>query len=185
MNTRFLLTATACVALLGCEKNPPTTTPPPGDAPAADGGAADGGAADDGAAEGGAAEGGGATEPGAPGVAWKDKNFDQRKEFMGTDVFPKMKAMFKEYDAGTFGSFKCDTCHGPDPKAKNYEMPTDSIYPLPKNDPVKAAMDYDEKVTKFVVDKVVPDMATLLEMKPVNANGAPDEFGCFSCHPTE
>jgi hypothetical protein len=188
MNHRLLLTATLLAAFVGCEKNPPTTTPPPGEAPAADGGAADGGAADvgadAGAAEDGAADGG-STEPGAPDVAWKDKTFDQKKEFMGTDVFPKMKTIFKEHDAGTFGSFKCDTCHGPDPKARGYEMPTDSIYPLPKKDPVKAAMDYDEKVTKFMVDKVVPDMATLLELKPVNANGAPGEFGCFSCHPVE
>lgn len=177
MTHRFALLATLAAALAGCEKTTTPTTPPAGDPAAAAGDAgADGGAADGGAAD---------TEPGAPGVAWKDKTFEQRKEFMGVEVFPKMKAMFKEYDAGEFGSFKCDTCHGPDGKEKKFAMPTDSIYPLPADNPVKAAMDYDEKVTKFMIDKVMPDMAQLLGEESGDPATGLGEFGCLACHPTE
>jgi hypothetical protein len=174
MTHRLALLATFVAASAGCEKTSASTTPPAEDSAgaAAEGGAADGGATAD-------------TEPGAPGVAWKDKTFDQKKEFMGVEVFPKMKAMFKAYDAGQFGSFKCDTCHGPDPKARNYEMPTDAMYPLPADNPVKAAMDYDEKVTRFMIDEVMPDMAQLLELQSGDPATGLGEFGCLSCHPTE
>ena len=180
-----LVPALALVAFVACDK-PASTVPPPGDtagAPA-DGGAADGGAADGGAADGGAADGGG-TEPGSPDVAWKDKTFDQKKEFMGVEVFPKMKAAFQGYDANQFRAFKCDTCHGPDPAAKKYKMPTDSIYPLPKDNPVKAAMAYDEKMTKFMVDTIVPEMAKMLQMQPADPKTGLGEFGCMNCHPAE
>jgi hypothetical protein len=59
-------------------------------------------------------------------------------------------------------------------------MPSNSIYPLEKGDPIKAAMEYDEKMTKFMVEQVTPKMAELLEDKTMTADkGA----GCFTCHP--
>ena len=184
MTHRVPSLALVLVALVACDK-PASTVPPPGDTAGspADGGAADGGAADGGAADGGAADGGG--EPGSPDVAWKDKTFDQKKEFMGVEVFPKMKAAFQGYDSNQFRAFKCDTCHGPDPAAKKYKMPTDSIYPLPKDNPVKAAMAYDEKMTKFMVDTIMPQMAEMLQMKSGDPATGLGEFGCMSCHPAE
>jgi hypothetical protein len=172
MVQRLVLTATVFVALAGCEKSSTPTTPPPGDTAGAVGG-------DD-----GAAADGGDTEPGAPSVAWADKSFDQRKEWMGVEVYPKMKAAFREYDANEFKSFTCETCHGDDGKEKKYEMPTDSIYPLPAEGYIEAAMAYDEKVTKFMVDKVVPDVAAMLNME-ADTTGSGQGFGCLSCHPTE
>ena len=175
MTTKTALLATLVLAVLACEKGgettPPTTggetTETPTDATAG--------------GEGGEAK----AEPGAPDVKWADKTFQQRKEWMGVEVLPKMKAMFKEYDEAQFKGFGCDTCHGADGKDKNFAMPTDSIYPLPKDDPVKAAMEYDEAVTKFMVEKVVPDMAKLLDEEPYNPETKTGTFGCFDCHPTE
>ena len=59
-------------------------------------------------------------------------------------------------------------------------MPSDSIYALEKGDPIKAAKDYDEKMTKFMMEQVTPKMSELLEDKSITASkGA----GCFTCHP--
>jgi hypothetical protein len=167
MTRRVTLIASFALTLLGCDKNK-STVPPPDDAPPP--GASNGGEGSD---------PGGSSEPGAPDVAWKDKTFQQRKEFMGIEVFPKTKQAFQGYDSAQFKAFKCDTCHGPNPAEKNYAMPTDAIYPLPPDDPVKAAMAYDEKMTKFMVETVVPQMAEMLQMQPGT------EFGCMNCHPAE
>ena len=169
--------------LLSCEKSSTPTNPPPagdsGAPPASDSGAV---AGDDGAAAGdeGGGEGGGEdTEPGAPGVAWHDKTFQQKKTWMGVEVFPKMKTAFQEHDAAGFKKFTCDTCHGAKGKEKGYKMPSDDILPLAKDDPMKAGMEFDEDVTKFMVDKVVPGMITMLQGE------TNESFGCLSCHPAE
>lgn len=180
MTTKTALLATLVLALGACEKEGGTTTPPADGAeptdtatPPADDATADAPAdtADD-------------TEPGAPNVKWADKSFDQRKEWMGIEVLPKMKALFKEHDEAQFKGFNCKTCHGDDLKERNYEMPTDSIYPLPKDDPITAAMEYDEAVTKFMMERVVPETAALLDMEPYNPETG-QGFGCFGCHPAE
>ncbi|MCA9708960.1 MAG: hypothetical protein KDK70_24150 [Myxococcales bacterium] len=178
MTTKTALLATLVLALAGCEKGGDSSNPP-----------ADGGDVSDTSTEAGdggsdASGGEAKTAPGAPDVKWADKSFQQRKEWMGIEVLPKMKAAFKEYDEAQFSKFGCDTCHGADGKDKNYAMPTDSIYPLPKDDPVKAAMEYDEKVTKFMIDVVVPQTAAMLDMEPYNPETGTG-FGCMSCHPAE
>ncbi len=124
------------------------------------------------------------TEPGAPGVPWGEKTFKQRQEFMGIVFLKEMKKSFKAHDEAQFSGFKCQTCHGDDMKERNFEMPTDSIYPLNAQTPVESAMEYDEEITKFMVEQVVPESARLLDMEPFNPETG-EGFGCFGCHPTE
>jgi len=177
MTIKTALLATLVLALAACEKSGDDTNPPGEAAASPAAGGSDAGAAGD-------ASGEAKTPPGAPDVKWADKTFEQRKTWMGIEVLPKMKKAFKEYDEAQFKGFGCETCHGEDGKERNYEMPTDSIYPLPKDDPVKAAMEYDEAVTKFMVERVVPETAAMLDMQPYDpATG--EGFGCFGCHPME
>lgn len=176
MTTKTALLATLVLAVLGCEKKGETTPPTTG----GEGTPTDTTTPD-------AGDGGGEAKapPGAPDVKWADKDFKQKKEWMGIEVLPKMKAIFKEYDEAQFKGFGCDTCHGADGQDKNYAMPTDSIYPLPKDDPIKAAMEYDEAVTKFMIDKVVPDMAKMLDEEPYDPKTGQGTVGCMTCHPAE
>lgn len=170
-NLFFVTLGVLGLAFSACEKSSQPTTPPPGDTAGAVA------AEDGGQAEGGAAEGGAATEPGAPGVAWHDKSHKQRMEFMGLEVLPKMKKTFQAYDASGFGTFKCETCHGKSGKDKGYEMPND-LMGLDKADPIKSANDYDEKITKFMVEQVVPEMAAIMGEKVDNVGAY-----CMECHP--
>ncbi|MBX7079715.1 MAG: hypothetical protein K1X88_11045 [Nannocystaceae bacterium] len=181
MRNLFLIVSVVGLAFAACEKSNQPTNPPAGDTagdtagtPTDTGGGTPtdtgGGATDTG--------GGTATEPGAPGVAWADKTHKQRMEFMGLEVLPKMKKTFQAYDGTGFATFKCETCHGKSGKDKDYKMPND-LYPLGAADPIKEASEYDAKVTKFMVDEVVPQMAAMMGDK-LDKPGA----YCVKCHPT-
>lgn len=116
-------------------------------------------------------------------VPWKDKTREQRMDWMGLEVFPKMRAAFVEYEAERFSSFACQTCHGNDMEIVNFEMPN-SIFALSKEDTLAKARDYDPKMTEFMASQVVPQMAQLLDMQPYDAE-TNTGFGCFGCHPSE
>jgi hypothetical protein len=111
-------------------------------------------------------------------IAWADMNRDQRMEYMGLTVLPGMKALFEQYDPKGFAEFKCQTCHGDDMQAVDYAMPN-GLFALSKPDPIPDSMDYDADMTKFMLEKVKPEMAKMLgqESNP--------EFGCFNCHDAE
>jgi hypothetical protein len=177
MTTKIALLATLALAVLACQKDGETT--PPNGGQVTDTSSGSGTAAD------GDAGGGGKAAPGAPDKQWAAKSFQERKEWMGVEVLPKMKTLFKEHDEAQFKGFGCDTCHGADGKEKDYKMPTDSIYPLDAKDPVGKAMAYDAAVTKFMVDKVTPEMARLMDAEPYDPKTGKGTVGCFTCHPTE
>jgi hypothetical protein len=111
-------------------------------------------------------------------VAWADMDRNQRMEFMGLTVLPEMKKLFEEYDAKGFAEFKCQTCHGNDMKEVDYRMPN-GLFALAKPDPIPGSMEYDAPMTKFMQEKVMPEMATMLGMEPGT------QFGCFNCHEAE
>jgi len=125
------------------------------------------------------------TEPVAPGVPWHDKALKQRQEDLGNVVVAKMKQICQAHDEVDFKGCKREPCHGDDMKGRNFELPTDSIYPLPKENTIQAAMDYDAKTTKFMIEQVVPEMAKLLDEEPYDPETQKGHFGCFSCHPSE
>lgn len=122
-----------------------------------------------------------APEPGAPAVSWRRKSRDERMEYMGLYVFPKMKALFKTFDATAYGKFRCQTCHGEDMEAVDYKMPN-GIYALPADNPEQAARDYDEKTTQFMVASVLPALRELLAKNDPELSKA---MSCNTCHPKE
>lgn len=118
-------------------------------------------------------------ELGAPEISWAAKSREQRMGFMAAAVHPRMKMLFKEYDS-TYDDFSCQTCHGDDMELIDYKMPSD-IYPLPTENTLEEARDYDEDVTKFMVDKVLPELKKLFNQ----GKGPQTNVSCFSCHPKE
>lgn len=116
---------------------------------------------------------------GAPEISWAAKSREQRMGFMAAAVHPRMKMLFKEYDS-TYDDFSCQTCHGDDMELIDYKMPND-IYPLPTENTLEEARDYDEDVTKFMADKVLPELKKLFNQ----GKGPQTNVSCFSCHPKE
>jgi hypothetical protein len=110
---------------------------------------------------------------------------EERLDTMGLRVFPAMKAAFQSFDSKSFGDFRCQTCHGDgfDRPPVDFRMPN-ALPALSATDPVASAMDYDPRITRFMVDTVVPTMAHLLGEQaydPVTKHG----FYCFNCHPRD
>lgn len=173
----FLLTSFIATGLSACDKGAQPAAP--ADATPATPAAADSVAATP------AEDGAGAdSEPGGPGVKWADKSFKQRQEYMGITFLKAQKKSFKAHDEAAFSGFKCQTCHGDDMKDTNFAMPSDSLLPLNPKDPVGAAMEFDEDITKFMLEQVVPESAKLLDMEPYNPETG-QGFSCFGCHPSE
>jgi cytochrome c551/c552 len=116
----------------------------------------------------------------AHGTPWSEKTREQKLEWMGLQVLPKMKALFSEYDAERFKDFKCQTCHGADMELVDFKLPN-SLFGLTKTDPYNAGKDYDAPMTEFMAKKVVPEMAKLLDT-PAYDNATKQGFGCLNCH---
>jgi hypothetical protein len=120
-------------------------------------------------------------EASAADASWGEMSFDQRKSFMAKKVLPQMKTAFSSHDADLFKGFKCDTCHGDD---DSFAMPNEGMYPLSADDPLASGMEYDEKITRFMSEEIVPQMAELLGKEPWSPEN-PEGVGCFTCHPAE
>jgi hypothetical protein len=128
---------------------------------------------------------GGANAPrgpniGAPDTPWKQKTRDEKQGFMASHIEPTMRHLFQHYDKNGYAEFKCGTCHGEDMEFVNFKMPN-SLYALPEKDTIASATDYNDKITKFMVDDVVPTFAKMMHEKPGDPNGV----SCFTCHPKD
>lgn len=115
---------------------------------------------------------------GAPRVPWRDKTHEEKQAFMGAHVEPTMRRVFQKFDGSGYAGFGCETCHGGDMEAVGFHMPN-SLFALPKKDPIAAATEYDEKTAKFMMHDVLPTFAKLLSEKPGEG------VTCFTCHPAE
>jgi cytochrome c553 len=100
---------------------------------------------------------------------------------MGLYVFPKMKDVFRGYNANLFKTFRCQTCHGLDMEAVSFKMPN-RLYALPAEGAERAAMDYDAGTAKFMIEAVVPTMRELLGK---NDPEVAKRINCHTCHPNE
>jgi hypothetical protein len=121
----------------------------------------------------------GVSEP-SPAIPWAEQTREQRLEYMGNVVYPKMKALFQGYDAEAFADFKCKHCHGDDMEQVDFKMPN-GLVPFPKDDVWQAAVAQDEDAAKFMAEQVVPAMAELLGQAPYDPE-THQGFGCLNCH---
>lgn len=117
--------------------------------------------------------------PGAETSSETPSKFDdmtapQKMKHMKEVVAPQMAKVFQE--AGGYEDFSCVTCHGPGAKQGKFEMPSDAIPALNQEE-----MDEHPEVTKFMMERVTPEMAKLLGEDVYNPE-TQQGFGCFGCH---
>jgi hypothetical protein len=125
----------------------------------------------------------GETVVGPPQIAWAAMTFEQRKAYMKTAVFPKMKERFTAFDAAHYGNkFNCATCHGDGAADGTFKMPNPKLPKLPATpEGFKQLMTDKPQMFEFMAKQVKPTMASLLglpEFTPENHSG----FGCMECH---
>lgn len=122
------------------------------------------------------------TASAAPSAStWDAMDHAQRLQTMKTVVLPKMSADFKEFDAKKYDHFGCTTCHGERLKKGDFKMPNPGLPHLSYTDGFKKHRDAKPAITKFMMDKVEPDMAACVGEKPFDPK-TNSGFGCAECH---
>ena len=116
-----------------------------------------------------------------PSGKWNDMNRDQRMAYMKKVVLPKMKETFTAFDPKEFEHVTCLTCHGAGAKDGSFKMPNPDLPRLSPEGGFKKHMDQKPEITKFMMSKVLPDMAELLHTQPFDPKTKLG-FGCFGCH---
>ena len=131
------------------------------------------------AATGSAGAGSGAGS-GSGGFDFDKLDHKAQAQFMKDHVVDDMRVAFQTFDAKKYKNFDCKTCHGKDPKATHFKMPTPD---LPKLDfAAIQAGKQKPKTVEFMEKTVKPQMAKILhqtEFDPVTKTG---QFGCLECH---
>ncbi|WP_437841838.1 hypothetical protein [Sorangium sp. So ce1153] len=123
-------------------------------------------------------------------VAWQDMSFEERTGYMTDVVMPRMKEVFVAYDP-KFESMSCETCHGDGVASGTYAMPSAGIAPLPGSEEGFLEWVGDpehperQEWTNFMFDKVVPEMADLLQIPRFDPTTQTGEFSCQYCHMLE
>jgi hypothetical protein len=65
----------------------------------------------------------------------------------------------------------------------DFKMPN-RLFELSKTNTLADATEYDADTTQFMIERVVPEMARLLDMEPSTDPSSSEGFGCFGCHPS-
>jgi hypothetical protein len=123
---------------------------------------------------------GGAAPASAAPAAWSDDMpMDQKGAFMKAKVAPDMAKVFQGMNASRYADFGCKTCHGPEGKD-----PPDFLPKLAMKDGKMTAFAEKPEIAKFMAEKVVPQMASILG-KPAYDPATKSGFGCGGCHTIE
>jgi len=104
---------------------------------------------------------------------------EQKLAFMKAKVAPRMAKVFQEADAAHYANFNCKSCHGPE-----FKLPKDFLPKLTLKDGKITAFADKPQVSKFMAERVVPEMATALGVKPYDPK-TKEGFGCGGCHAIE
>jgi hypothetical protein len=115
---------------------------------------------------------------------WDDMSYDEKEWYMIGKVHPIMRQVFQTYNHDKYEGekFECVPCHGENPEAKKYKMPSDHLSKVPKfgSDDWKAME--NSRVFKFMNLRVTPAMGKVIgkeEWDPETGKG----YSCWGCHP--
>ncbi len=117
-------------------------------------------------------------------VPWVKMNRGQRIDYMVKTVLPKMKADFVAFDAKRFGRMNCITCHGDGVDDGSFALPNAKLPKLLENDMFAKHQKLTPEMTQFMLTKVEPHLAALLEVPefdPATRKG----LSCYNCHTRE
>jgi len=104
---------------------------------------------------------------------------EQQAAFMKAKVMPKMKPVFEGHDATKYANANCATCHGP-----KYQNPHEFLPKLTFKDGNITAFAEKPEISKWMAEKVVPEMAAAMGEKPFDPE-TKTGFGCGGCHTVE
>ncbi len=121
------------------------------------------------------------TEAKAVQKSWEQLEGKEKGAFMKEVVLPTMGALLQKQDPEEFAEVTCKTCHGKDPKAVHFEMPSPELPKLNPADMFAEHKAHDAEMVTFMMEVFTPKMVEVLGVEgydPETHTG----FGCFSCH---
>lgn len=118
-----------------------------------------------------------AETPPAEPKSWSELDREGQIAFMKEKVVPHMGKVFGEWEE-ELADLSCMNCHGQGAKEGKFDMPSPD---LPKLKGYEKDVKEHPKATKFMAERVVPEMAKLLDMKPYDPE-TKEGFGCAGCH---
>lgn len=120
------------------------------------------------------------TAPAAAVTAFRDaKGKDAQMAYMQNQVQGRMGKAFQAHDGKRYADFSCKTCHGP-----NYVEPKAFLPKLTMKGGNLTAFAEKPEVSKFMAEKIVPEMAAAMGEKPYDP-ATHQGFGCGGCHAIE
>ena len=116
--------------------------------------------------------------------AWYDMSYDEKEWYMIGKVHPVMRQVFQTYNHDKYEGekFECVPCHGENPEAKKYKMPSEHLSKVPAFGSKDWKDMENARVFKFMNQRVTPAMGKLIgaeEWDPATGKG----YGCWGCHP--
>ena len=117
-------------------------------------------------------------------VPWVEMSRGQRIDYMVKTVLPTMKAEFVAFDAKRFARMDCSTCHGDGVDDGTFMLPNPRLPKLLENDTFAKHQQLTPAMTKFMLEKVEPDVAALLEVQPFDP-ATRKGLSCYNCHTRE
>jgi len=110
-------------------------------------------------------------------TAWRDDlPVPEKIALMKATVTPRLGKVFQTRSAQHYADFGCSSCHGPDNKDPKDFLPT-----LTMKDGKLTCFGDSPEMSKFMAEKVVPEMASALGEAPFNP-ATKTGFGCPGCH---
>lgn len=119
-----------------------------------------------------------------PPKPWAEMTPEEKGQYMGAEVLPYFRTLFREYDPEEFATVNCATCHGADMNERGFEMPNPDILALhPSGTPEQQAMvEAHPRMVRFMFRHVVPAMRQMLD-QPEFDEETGEGFSCYFCHP--
>lgn len=118
-----------------------------------------------------------------PATPWDQMSGEERGRYMAEHVIPAMRPLFAAYDPAR-PELSCGGCHGPDARARHFEMPNPSLVrlPAPTDSAGWAALQSSQpRAMAFMGSRVEHVMAQLVGEQPYDP-ATQQGFGCFECH---
>lgn len=121
-----------------------------------------------------------------PDKPWAGMSYDEKEWYMVGKVHPVMREVFQSLDHDKYEGlkFECTPCHGENPAARKYKMPSDHLSPVPAAGTEDWKAMQNAKIVKFMVQRVTPSMASLIGEKS-GEPGTEGVFTCWGCHPKQ
>jgi hypothetical protein len=115
---------------------------------------------------------------------WDSMNYEEKEWYMIGKVHPIMRQVFQTFNHDKYEGekFECVPCHGENPEAKKYKMPSDHLSKVPAYNSKEWKEMENARIFKFMTQRVTPAMGQVIGKEAWNPETG-EGYSCWGCHP--